>query len=722
MKTSRLKSIQTEQYQYSLNNPSVEYHAYALAGYSLGTVLRAPRDSSLRNFGSNRHPHWIDLTEYGPAVPYPVHGRYTTSDGFGQIMDSMTCKDANLAENGDDAYSNPDAFTGQHDGFAHTYFPVVFRISPVHLKTTGIITNDEERITVIPFRVVASTWPWVSNGPNVDYDPVYRLEQFVRNGVRIDLHLDYRFIELDNEDSYYSMLSAVLSVLPYRWAKSISADNVLQVYLTIAPAISEEHYADHIDACQRIMQANAPRGDKCFSFGGASLGLAVLAAIMGMPPIMYTGYNSQMGTNAIISEERIQEVALGANMVENVEDIEYKTAAAIIMGVPIIIPMNISWYKEPAQQALQRGVARALGQDNGRRTLLALAAKQFGYPANMTRAIALSNDSTNWALNMQEFIYTTAKRAAGWNFNELPSLILAATNLSDVQILAAHAVAYMWNPTGSVLVKHTSNGAIAGRDESQKLAERKHRTRRAEELAIQVGSPGQVMPGRIPRRVALLKQQIQKDTKDSNMWDTDKIEVDIRQYDDSEDDDDYDPVIKRKPAAKKAGGKASGKIKARGKAAGGKKKAPAKKKAAKQKPKKKASSAKKKGGKKKSGGTKKGKKKKKPAGGASGSIVASYTAALKKKKKKGKKKGKKGKGKKRPIGKASSIKKAKKSKKSKTGKKKKSKSKKSHKKKTKLGRASGYRVLGTARRSAASHLSAKQIMQRALAKARAGKK
>jgi hypothetical protein len=709
MKTSRIKSIQIEQFQHSITEPSVEFFAYPLAGRSLGSVLPAPVKPSLHGFGPQQHPSWIDLAEYAPARPYPERGRYETSNGFAQIMDSMTCKDADLGENG--AYRNPDAFAGQRDGFAHAHFPVVYRISPSHLKTTGMITNDFERITVVPFRVVASTWPWMDNGSNMDYTPIYQLQQFHRDGVRIDLHIDYRFIDEDNEDAHLAILAGVLSVLPSRWSQAITSDNVLPVYLTIAPAIGMESFEDHIDACQRIMRSNSPKGERCFKFHGASLGLAVLAAVMGMPPIMYTGFNSQIGPNEILTEAGREDVALGSNMVVEIDDVEYKTAAAIIMGVPIIIPLNPSWYKESAQQALQRGVARALGLGQGQSTLLALAAKQYGYPANMKKALALANDSTNWAKNMNEFIFTTAKRAAGISFNELPSLILAATNLSDVQILAAHAVAYMWNPTGSVLVKRTNTGVIAGRDESQNFARVKQKVQRAEKLADLVGVERTNKLNRVSRSVNVM-DQAREDTK-SDMWDADDLD----------DDDDYDDGFTKKagpiprPAAKKAGGKkavgsSSGAVRVRGKAAGAKKKKAPRKKAAK-KPKKKAS-AKKKGGKKKTGGKKKGTKKKKPVGRASGTLLATSTAAKKKKKKKGKKK--------RPLGKASSSKKKAKKSKSKTAKKKKSKSKKSHKKKTKLGRAAGYRVLGSARRGGSGALTAKQIMQRALAKARAGKK
>jgi len=715
MKTSRIKSIQVEQFQYTLQNAAVDYTAYPIAGYAYGSVLRAPIHSSLHGFGPNQHPSWYDLAQYGPARPYKIDDRYDTSNGFAQMMDSMTCKDADNIH--DSEYNNPEAFAGQYDGFAHAYFPVVFRLSPAHIKTTGIITNDYERINVVPFRVVASTWPWVNNGSPFDYSPDYRMEQLYRDGVRIDLYIDGRFMNLDEENAYLAVMGSVLSVLPNRWSGSITSDNVLSVYITIAPAISEEHFQDHIAASKQIMQSNSPNDEKCFGFSGPSLGLAVLAAIMGMPPIMYTGFNSQMGVNEILagSNGTVQEVALGVNLVEQVDDIEYKTAAAIMIGVPIIIPINAEWYKEPSQQALYRGVARALGVNHGRQTLLALASKQFGYPANMQKAIALATDSTNWAVKMNEFIFTTAKRAAGWDFNRLPSLILAAQNLSDVQILAAHATAYMWNPTGSVLINRTKSGHFAGTRESEHFADQKHRTRRAEELAALVGhvdfeSSGDTVGSK--RRTGNFREKLKDGAQKSDMWDSDDL------YEDNSKGIRVPPkkaAPKPKAAPKRSVGRSSGTIKPRGKAAGTKKKI-TKKKAAK-KPKKKAS--KKKGGKKKA---KKSKGKKKATGRAGGSILFHGTSTSKKKKKvkkPKKKKNKKG-GKKKSFGRASGMKKLKKAKKSKSklGKKKKSKSKKSYKKKIHFGRAAGSR----SSRRRGLNLSAKQIMQKALAKARAGKK
>jgi hypothetical protein len=368
-------------------------------------------------------------------------------------------------------------------------------------------------------------------------------------------------------------------------------------------------------------------------------------------------------------------------MVEPIDDIEFKTAAAIVIGVPIIIPLNVTWYTEPSQQALFRGISRALGLDSGRRTLLALAAKQYGYPANMQKHIALATDNTNWAVNMSSFIYTTAKRAAGWDFNVLPSLVLAAANLSDVQILAAHATAYIWNPAGVSLVQRGEDGLIAGQSEAQRLSESSHKVKRAMELAKQSAFSGDY--SHVPARTSAPARK---------------------------------PAAKKKATAKKAAAKKSAKKKSTAGKSSGKIKGRATSAKKKKKKKKKA------GGKKKTGGKKKGSKKKKKSTRRALGGASSTMKKRKSKKAGGKKKTKKSKAK--P-----------KAKKSRKGKK--------AKQPRYRGGAAGYPMdrrigrqipmlgltrsakdsaLGSLGGRTASSQTAKQIMQQALARARGGKR
>jgi hypothetical protein len=744
---SRVKPIQVDQFQYSLQNASVEFRAYTISGMSYGSVMRAPMYNSLQRLGPQNHPSWGQMIEYGPAKPIGlVNGVYDTSYGFSQMMDSMTCKDADTYHGTDNPVHNSAGFSGQDDALGMAYFPVVYRLSAVHLRTSGVITNDYEKISVVPFRVIASTWPWINNQSGVDYSPNYRDFQLWREDVRMDIHVDSRYIA-DDGNSYMAILGSILTVLPGRWSGSIK-DGALEIFLTIAPAVSDEDYNDHISACNEIMgDANAPMGDACFVFEGASLGMAVLAAIMGMPPIMYTGYNSQVGTDLILTDDvnsPIQQVALGANMVEPVDDIEYKTAAAIVMGVPLVIPLNVSWYTEPAQQAMYRGVSKALGIDSGRRTLIALASKRYGYPANMQKQIALATNSTNWAVQMKDFIFTTAKRAAGWNFDVLPSLILAAASLSDAQILAAHATAYLWGPDGTVLLHGGPDGTRSGQYQAQELTQEHHRVSRAEQLAKHAGRVNVRETQKMIRDRA--QQQAfpgQMNTQFQNQWDYQDVNVNA--------------VAKKKkaPAKKKAGAKKSAAGGAKGKVkpkrVGGK----PKKSAAKKSKKHKKAGGKKKGGKKKAGAKKKkgGKNKKssKKKSKKSKKLALLEAEVPKKKSKKGKKKGGK---------KKAGAKKSKKGKKAgaKPKKKKKSKSRKGKKpKKVDLaagaarglmrarGKAAGYPMdrrigrqipmLGLTRTSKdralgefgarhvvrSGNLTARQIMQQALSSARGNK-
>jgi hypothetical protein len=674
MKGRRYKPVQVDQYQYGIQNSGTTYDFFYIDGQPFGRPLPRPHSVINANAGwlyrdgqmnMQRHPVWADLIGWAPWLPQtdPQNpSEYDSSLAFGSAMDSMTCKDTRGFN--DAPEQNNAGFSGQFGLAGMAYFPVVYRISPVHMKTSGVISNDIEMLRVCPFRVVATSWPWQPAGDS-DYTPSYRQVTINRNfsdsTVTMQIYIDTKYLA-DDGNTYMSILASVLAVLPFRWAGSIqqTGNNMgtLEVYITIAPAISEASYEEHVSDCVRIMGDMAPMGDACFAFEGASLGLAVMAAIMGMPPIMYTGYNSQVGTDQILTDDPdqpIQQVALGANFVEPVDDVEHKVSAAVQMGVPLIIPLNVSWYTEPTRQALYRGVSRALGLDKGRKTLLALAARKFAYPVQMQKTIALANNTTNWAATMSNFIYTTAKRAAGLSYDALPSYILAAANLSDVQILAAHTAVYMWPPNYQSIVidnrgdngVNVSNYAAA----ASQLSMDSNRVRRATELAQHAGTVDLKASRQYEmemRRRMHAGPEMMPQTDDP--WDLDNLN--IRAVD----------IYKNKKKKGKGVGKSGGKIKRRKtRKAAPKKAAPKRKKAAKKK--KKA-------------------KRKKPS-------VADGAAPPKRKKaksKKGKSKKRKTKGKKKTV---------KKSKKRKT--KKSSKRTKAAQRRIELGGAAGvYRGIGSA--------------------------
>lgn len=551
----RIKQIQVEQFNYAYQQPGTSFDYYPIAGAPQDGFMPRPqypligvgaqRDNA-GNFTHVSHPTWGAFYQFALSRPDSnSEGYYDSSTAFGRMMDSMTPKDA-----GDNkSVPNDGGFCGQYDRCNFCYFPVVYRISPVHLRTSGIITRDYERIAICPFRVLASSWEYEKQHED-DYDPEYReITVNTRHGVKVVVHLDVNYLA-DDGNTYMAVMASVLSLMPGRWYPMVTQDNTLHIYLTIAPAIDGTSYQRHVSVCKEIMGDAAPEGDACFVFEGASLGLAVAAAIMGCPSFLYTGYNSQMGNSEILTDDPklpVQNVALGANFVEPVDDVEFKTAGAILMGLPIIIPLNVSWYTEPTQQALYRGVARALGVDKGRRTLLALAARKFAYPVAMQKQIALATNSTNWAATMSNFIYTAAKRDAGHNYDMLPSLVLAAVNLSDVQILAAHAAAYLWAPV-AILVK---GGAAI--DESQKLARDSNRVRRAMDLAKHAGEVDLKASREYELHESRARNKAQDEYAPEDPWDLDNIRY-------------RGPLAKRGAKSKskaKAKGRSGGKVKKR---------------------------------------------------------------------------------------------------------------------------------------------------------------
>ena len=72
---------------------------------------------------------------------------------------------------------------------------------------------------------------------------------------------------------------------------------------------------------------------------GSSLGLAVYAAVHGMPSVAYTGYISNLGgPNSRIGSVGLVRTAASAGIVETVDNVFWKVAKCVKEGFPIVIP------------------------------------------------------------------------------------------------------------------------------------------------------------------------------------------------------------------------------------------------------------------------------------------------------------------------------------------------------------------------------------------------
>lgn len=641
MKSSKL-SLQADQFNASLRTSNVEVEYFSIAGFNNGL----PVPNALRNTGtSDQHPEWPDLWRYTPYIYDPDGSHdmsaYDTSYAFSQYMDAATPKDFSFDKYGNRSVRpNQMGFCGDPDRFGITYFPVVYRISPAHVKTSGLITNDYVKINVIPFRVLATSWEYRSTGTEYDYVPSYQVINLHRDGITIVLHIDTNFLA-DDGNSFMAIIASVMTVLPWRWSPAVTEDGYLHCYLTIAPACSPSDMERHMHDVQQTLGDPSLSLTDAFVFEGASLGMAVLAAIMGLPAMMYTGYTSQFGVNEILTDDAkqpIQRTAIGQNIVEPIDDIEFKVAGALHIGIPFIFPMQVSWYTEPVNQALARGIRRAFGLNTGRRTFLALAARKFGYPQVMQKEIALALDPTYWANELNQFIFTTAKRDAGWNYNMLPTILGAASTLSDVQILTSHFAAYMWTDRSGTTDHSLRKDTLIDMDmyhQSVDMAKYAVNANKQTQHAYDMAKRAAIVDLKASKRFS---------EQDRRNFYREVYEDPYGKYTDPLDEVDYIKTSKlKKPAARKksskaAKGKSAGTLKrvagkAAGKRARSKKAAPKRKKrkATKRKTKrrkpladgeeppkrKKRKSKKKKGSKKKRAGAKKsrkGKKKAKKAG------------------------------------------------------------------------------------------------------------
>lgn len=159
-------------------------------------------------------------------------------------------------------------------------------------------------------------------------------------------------------------------------------------YLYFFPCVSDNDF----DAKTKSMNASSP--DLAWRFGGPSLGLAVAAAIMGMPQIMYTGYLKAMIPNRLLDNTpnylrgtnappaALKEVGATLNIVESVDMLTLKCAYAINQQWPLIIP-----YVSSLEYPLEKLLSDRFGASN-----------KFLY--HISRAIytsALMNDAIPYA-------------------------------------------------------------------------------------------------------------------------------------------------------------------------------------------------------------------------------------------------------------------------------------------------------------------------------------
>lgn len=422
-------------------------HTYNVVGTDPQNVYGGPRSES-RNPSALSQLSWEELSNWGPVIP-PRGSNAREAVAF---MELSVSADDNIG--GDNTFG----FSGNPGTFGISYFPVVYRFTAAGSITQGSNGNVRD-IKVLPFAVVASSEPWAGTyfGLRPQYVTLGQPES------RVQLMLDINFCKNDT-NLVLSTLASALSFLPGRWAGGAGYGGAAPVtcYLTIAPALSmSAAQTFHADACN-FMGENPSEVNirQSMAFGGASLGLAVAAAICGLPPMLYTGYLSSMGMDHVfygqktsrdalragIPIEALSKVILGATFVESVDDVPFKVDYAINAGMPIVIPLNPTWthasrveglsaYRAAVKAALNNGQLAQRQESIMRKALISA-----GIPMDQLAAAS----KANFANVMADYIMTVTKLAGGKSFLEVGSLVMAASNYADARMLACKYAGYCY--------------------------------------------------------------------------------------------------------------------------------------------------------------------------------------------------------------------------------------------------------------------------------------
>ncbi len=418
---------------------------YPIVGTSTDTIYGGPVAES-RSPNALAQLNWAELSKWGPAVP----PQGTDAREAVSVMERSVSADDNIGK--DNTYG----FSGNPGTFGIAYFPVVYRFTAAGSITQGSNGNVRD-IKTIPFAVVASSQPW--SGQYIGgLSPQY--VQLQTPDPSVQVMLDVNFCKNDT-NLVLSTLASVLSFLPGRWASAAQGGSV-QCFLTIAPAISSTDAADFHGAACTFMgedpsQVN-PR--QSMAFGGASLGLAVAAAICGLPPMLYTGYLSSMGMDHVFYGQRVSsdalrvgiplkalsKVILGATFVESVDDVPHKVNLAIDIGMPIVIPLNPTWtHARPVEDPSGALAALRAARSNKntvprQESLVKRAMMAAGLPMQDIQAVT----KVNFAQTMADYIMTVTKLAGGKSFVETGSLVMAASNYADARMLSCKYAGYCY--------------------------------------------------------------------------------------------------------------------------------------------------------------------------------------------------------------------------------------------------------------------------------------
>jgi hypothetical protein len=294
---------------------------------------------------------------------------------------------------------------GDHAFFGMALFPT-------------ILTDDKTETTILrPYAVCYS-----SDKPT-DRSILHVADwQFLKDS-SVKIYVDHSAI--GDDDTYKAVVSAIHLCQPHEGA-----------YMWVMPA-DQESSKQGLDAlARRALSDSAVQQtwDQIGSFyilGGASLGLACIAALLHFPPICFTGFvrkfhpdmmftfddkKKGLPLNSLDLHHKMIEVARGSDIVEEVDLTNLKVTWALAWGFPLCIP-----YSDP----MGRPLATVLD------------------PANPIWSQAQRNE-----LRVMPNAYTMVLAEEGIPYSSIRTPILIAITAEEACVLAEIALASTHNTSG----------------------------------------------------------------------------------------------------------------------------------------------------------------------------------------------------------------------------------------------------------------------------------
>lgn len=259
-------------------------------------------------------------------LAFPAGAPDPTIPAAGPIADLTPC--ISRGQNGARWESRSIAANGAF--LSYTFFPAVLRMG------SGIYT--------IMYIVIYSSHRISNRLLDYSYNNTGMADEFVRvrtvpstYGTSETINVYSHFI--GDQNAQLSTVAALTNTSP-----------VADSFLYVAPWVTPEFYAEHMS----VMGPNA------FNVSGASLGLAIAAAVLGAPPILYTGQLANFGNNrlprgpkfaaAVAENNRFMSQVNGPtdvfyrtrnfDIVEDVQYIGHKISLPINTGIPMVIPFK----------------------------------------------------------------------------------------------------------------------------------------------------------------------------------------------------------------------------------------------------------------------------------------------------------------------------------------------------------------------------------------------